>query len=506
MKYILLLPILFILGTVSGKSYYASTTGSDSNPGTFDKPFASWEKLGSVLVAGDTGWVRGGTYRTTKLASTSVFCSINNKNGTSTNPIVIMAYPGEQPVFNLDNIKCTATGTPNIIQINSSSYLKVKGLRATGLAQNPSVSPASKQYTYGWGIYNCNNTTFEQCESDRNCEGFQVGGGYNYLFLNCDAHDNQDPYSSYAYNGSNGFSCTGQPASVNVTYRGCRAWYNCDDGFDIYGSDGMFVYENCESFWNGYVPGDRTRPVGNGNGFKLGPSSAMPTVIKHILTKCISFENRAQGFDQNNGQCINQIVNCTTYGNGNNGYLMCANNIKNVLTNNISYSDQSQVCAGMSVSTNNTWNGKTGVAADFVSTSSTGMNAPRKADGSFPDNNFMYLTANSNLKGMGAYPSITPPPPSDTAVATWSNVIVNNITWTVVKEQTGSIYIIERSSDGISYSQVGSVPANGSKSYNFTNNMTGSTQLYYRIKVGSVVISKILGISLQTTLLQTTIQ
>jgi len=43
-------------------TYYVSPSGSNSNPGTLAAPFATLQKAHDVAVAGDTIWVRGGTY------------------------------------------------------------------------------------------------------------------------------------------------------------------------------------------------------------------------------------------------------------------------------------------------------------------------------------------------------------------------------------------------------------------------------------------------------------
>ena len=45
-----------------GNTYYVATNGNDANAGTISSPFATWEKLATVLVAGDIAYIRGGTY------------------------------------------------------------------------------------------------------------------------------------------------------------------------------------------------------------------------------------------------------------------------------------------------------------------------------------------------------------------------------------------------------------------------------------------------------------
>src|SRR6266481_1935237 len=80
---------------VLGQPYYVATTGSDGNPGTLEKPFATIQhaqqavrqKPGTVLL-------RGGTYY---LADKLVFNA--EDSGSKAAPVVYQAYGQEQPVI-----------------------------------------------------------------------------------------------------------------------------------------------------------------------------------------------------------------------------------------------------------------------------------------------------------------------------------------------------------------------------------------------------------------------
>src|SRR5580765_4100081 len=93
-----ILPILLHIGLalpVLGQPYYVAPTGSDGNPGTLEKPFATIQhaqqavrrKPGSV-------WLRGGTYY---LAEKLVFSA--EDSGSKATPVVYQAYGQEQPVI-----------------------------------------------------------------------------------------------------------------------------------------------------------------------------------------------------------------------------------------------------------------------------------------------------------------------------------------------------------------------------------------------------------------------
>ena len=82
--------------SASAAEYYVAPTGNDSAAGTMAAPFATIQRGHDVASAGDTVWIRGGTYRpTTGKASNAGF--VFSKSGTSdTNRIHFLAYPGEQ--------------------------------------------------------------------------------------------------------------------------------------------------------------------------------------------------------------------------------------------------------------------------------------------------------------------------------------------------------------------------------------------------------------------------
>jgi len=72
-------------------TYYVATTGNDANPGTQAQPFRTIRKGLTVLRAGDTLYLRGGTYNEGINAQNQTVPS-----GTSwSNAVTIAGYPGE---------------------------------------------------------------------------------------------------------------------------------------------------------------------------------------------------------------------------------------------------------------------------------------------------------------------------------------------------------------------------------------------------------------------------
>src|SRR5690606_37131334 len=83
---------LFAVGLkpVEAATYYVATWGSDGNPGSESAPFRTIGRGASAANAGDTVYVRGGTY----VESVNI-----TKSGNSSAPIRLHAYPGETPVM-----------------------------------------------------------------------------------------------------------------------------------------------------------------------------------------------------------------------------------------------------------------------------------------------------------------------------------------------------------------------------------------------------------------------
>jgi hypothetical protein len=117
----IVLAIPFAFGGTSpvfaaGATYYVATNGSDSNNGTIAYPWLTIQKAADTVVAGDTVYVRGGTYREYVTIGIS---------GTLANPITYMAYPGESPVINASGLSDPGWG--GIIELYNVSYVTVSG-------------------------------------------------------------------------------------------------------------------------------------------------------------------------------------------------------------------------------------------------------------------------------------------------------------------------------------------------------------------------------------------
>lgn len=75
-------------------AFYVAPNGSDSNPGTIDRPFKTIKKAASIVSAGSTVYIREGVY---------VEKLYFGASGTASNRIVYQSYPGEVAIIDGNN-------------------------------------------------------------------------------------------------------------------------------------------------------------------------------------------------------------------------------------------------------------------------------------------------------------------------------------------------------------------------------------------------------------------
>ncbi len=116
--------ILFLLLTCSceafgqvNSSFYVSTTGNDSNPGTQAAPWRTVQHAADTARAGSTVNVRGGVYEE--------LVSLKASGNASDGFITFRSYPGETAI--LDAAHFTPSGRQAVLSIHNQSYVRVEG-------------------------------------------------------------------------------------------------------------------------------------------------------------------------------------------------------------------------------------------------------------------------------------------------------------------------------------------------------------------------------------------
>lgn len=404
-----ILLLLSMAGFISSAVYYVAPDGDDSSPGTLEKPFLSLKKGCDKAAAGDTVYLRGGKY--VMLSGMTI-----KKSGSSENKkIWFLAYPKERPVFDFSGI----TSQTNGVTISNSKYLYFKGLEFCNVPQLTSATPNCVLVDHSGHI------SFELCEFHHNGGTglfFSYGTG-GHLILNCDSHHNYDPKSGQG-DGQNadGFGVHYQTAATDTTIvRGCRGWWNSDDGIDCIHQNTAVIFENSWFWLNGYKPGLTERPLsGNGQGIKAGgydlPPNRVPAdVPQNIVRFCVSFLNGDRGLNANYHPVACKWYNNTSFGNKGGNVFMEGIDYKGgkeytrginkaILRNNLSFNGAIRNCDGAGIdASHNSWqisNVKVS-ADDFLSIDTAGVSGPRKDDGSLPDVNFLRLAKGSDLIDKG---------------------------------------------------------------------------------------------------------
>jgi hypothetical protein len=302
----------------------------------------------------------------------------------------------------------------------TGSWLHFKGLEIRGVPMNTFSNN-------GVAVSNGGNCIFELLNMHHNSgNGIFIGkGSGGHLVLNCDAHDNYDATSSQGQGqNADGFGVHYQTAGATTIVRGCRAWWNSDDGYDLINQEVPVTVENSWAFGNGYAMYGTFNPAqGNGNGFKMGSSA---TGIRHLVQNNVAWKNKANGFYANHSSGGNTWYNNTSFMNGTqynmlasppntpNTTITLTGAMAHIMRNNIGMPNRNTNMTGVDTMFN-TWDlGFMPANGDFASTSDptispgtgmaiegTGALGPRQADGSLPNVDFLKLAAHSRMIDSG---------------------------------------------------------------------------------------------------------
>lgn len=430
-----LLVILLTATAISAapKEIYVSPSGDDSASGTIEAPFLTIKKAIETAIAagaGSTIYLREGTYRPTtdqimRREAEGVYDCVYNlsKDGTADKPFTITGYEDEKAIVDLSLVKPDARVIGFYVK-NSYWHLKkfdIIGIQVTQTGHTQSINV---------GLFGGSNCVIEQVNMH---DGMGIGvyatRGSNNLVLNCDAYNN---YDSVSENGAGG-NCDGFGFHLNNNthlgnvVRGCRAWRNSDDGFDLISNQSPVTFEECWAWENGYDANLVSR--GDGMGFKsggygMGSVKEGTVVPRNTVRNCIAWANKQNGFYANHHLGGLDFCNNSAYANKRNYNMVCRKPLAESadaakgedvpgyghnLKNNLSYAPKESGShlvnfdTELSKGENNTFYPTTMSvsASDFISLDASQLKRPRKADGSLPDITFLSLQPTSALYKAG---------------------------------------------------------------------------------------------------------
>jgi hypothetical protein len=408
-----LLALLAPLPALAATTYYVAPapTGSDNAAGTEAAPWASITHAQSKAAAGDTIYIRGGTYSITSGTNTcsSQTATVNaialTTSGTAGNLIKYWAYAGETPIFDYSDLQadCRVKGFDV-----TGNYIHMRGITVTGVKQR------NNQNHESWGVWvSGSNNIFELLDIYHiDGTGLFIQNGSNNLVLNSDSHENFDPLTSNgACESGDGFGAHISANNPGNVFRGCRSWFNSDDDFDLINAFSVVTIENCWAWHAGYRY-DTGAGCGNGNGFKCGgygtDTSTFPANPPvHVIRNNLSVSNKAAGFYANHHPGTITFYNNTSYNNSPDFKMLGMSTAGADITvgtyrNNLAVGSSLTANATSPDDDDNSWTlSVTANNADFQSTSETGLDGPRQADGSLPNIANFHLVAGSDLIDKG---------------------------------------------------------------------------------------------------------
>jgi len=178
-----------------GAEYHVSPSGDDGGPGTEAQPWRTLAMAAVTAAAGDTVFIREGTYREMLAPENS---------GSEGSPITFTAFPGETAILDGEGVEIPYD--PNwggLVEINGRSWIVVSGLQVINSASagiflwnscdnvvvenNHTVST----YTSGIGVWGCTNVSVRgnevelavtegsnECISISGTDVFEVSGNH----------------------------------------------------------------------------------------------------------------------------------------------------------------------------------------------------------------------------------------------------------------------------------------------------------------------------------------
>lgn len=382
-------------GQVHAATWYVAPNGADSASGTIDAPWRSAARAQRAAQPGDTVYFRGGLYAITEATSpcasrrATVSGIVFDKSGSEGKPIRYWAHPGERPVFDFSRMvdDCRVKGVEVV-----ADWLHIRGLEVSGAPQQPQ----NRLNHESWGVWvKGSHNVFELLDLHHNMGPglFIKDGAYN-LVLNSDSHDNYDPYTSNgAGQSADGFGAHVGPNQPGNVFRGCRAWANSDDGFDLINAYSPVAIESSWAWGHGYLPGTHTPlEAGNGNGIKAGGYGGkyVPNGVRHTVRNSVAFDNKVAGFYANHHPVALEFSDNTAFANGvefnmrgiaADGSLVYLGTLRG----NRGLGGAPKLLVAGADSAANSWDaGRAAPDVDLAALKAAGWDGPRQPDGALP--------------------------------------------------------------------------------------------------------------------------
>jgi hypothetical protein len=264
--------------------------GDDGNAGGRTDPLRGLSAALERAVPGTTVRLRGGTYRPNRTIGG------RSLGGTPGEPVVVEADPAadERPVFDFANADVGGMRFSDCQWLELSGFsvwnAPSRGLFVERGSSDVLVEDVSVFASGG--------------DPDASGVGVFVFDSRRVTLRRVTSQNNYDPSSGG--NNADGIAIERSPGTL---VESCVSRGNSDDGIDLWQTTETTVRQ-CWSYDNGYAP-DGTA-AGDGDGFKLGGGNGSGD---NLVRRCLAFDNRVRGFDDNGATRPVTLYNCTAWRN-----------------------------------------------------------------------------------------------------------------------------------------------------------------------------------------------
>lgn len=361
---------------------FVSPNASNNGNGSSGSPYRSIQDAVDSAQAGDTIYLRGGTYR----PSSNIHFK---KKGTSSKRYTISSYQSEEVIIDGNNMPGTpaplGASLPNsergIFHVEGAEYWRFIHITFT---RGP----------YGVYVKDSHNNYFERLTTHSNYEtGFHMQNSIsNNEIVYLDTYNNADPRN----NGQNadGMAIKEGSGAGNII-RGIRSYENADDGIDLYEFTSSVTITDNIVFDNGINRWGFNPYRGDGLGIKLGGGSvANRRPVNHVARNNFSFRNR-RGFSDNNMPGDMTLIHNTAWKNREEGFNQRsadATYTNNLAANNADTSNlsgQNALRTNVRQSGNNWESGGSFRDSDFIATSTSLAKGRRQSNGKIVPSDFL---------------------------------------------------------------------------------------------------------------------
>jgi hypothetical protein len=234
--------------------FFVSPDGSDTNPGTYSLPWKTIRKATQMITAGDSVFIRDGIY--------NEYVAIY-QSGTEVEPIVIQAFPGENPIIDgYGELPRSYTGLVSIygdwvrvvgLEIRNSKYSGLGLYGKHNAADNIFAHHSQKSGIYISG----DNGIVENSRVWRNSIQNEYGNSSSWSSGLVAARDSSDGLTEYAIMRNN------------------IVWENWGQGINTYESNGTLMEDNIshDNFITNIYISDSTNVLCQRNFVYMTPTS-----------------------------------------------------------------------------------------------------------------------------------------------------------------------------------------------------------------------------------------